>query len=326
VRVTASQRADLALYDAAGAMAVATFIIVARLHVDALPRFVSGAQGVLEGRPEWRAYQNRLLSPYLINAMTLLGLSFTRALVLFHLLCLLAEAVLITALLRRFGLARTQTLLYLAALLFGFLVLQDDNLLYTWDGPDLIVFTLLAYAALTGERRLIPLLALFAIELLNRESALFIAAYIALLGVALKPGGRGVVIADWRLVALGGGLMAGGALYTKLVRDLLFIHGSVSGEDAGHLVLGNHLVLDTNLTWPSSLVLIGLAVALASMWNAARPLDDRRLRYLALFTLIAAGGAVFGLALETRTLFVLIPFFVFMPLLVRPQATSTVQL
>lgn len=129
-------------------------------------------------------------------------------------------------------------------------VYQDERWIYLWDYIDLSVMLLFAWAVLNGG----PwwhLLALFTVELFNRESVQFIALWIALsaVGVDANEGKRRLRVDGWRLAA-GVALMAVAYGRVYYLRSAWYI--SEVGNSAGRYGLqeladGQHFVFRRNL-------------------------------------------------------------------------------
>jgi hypothetical protein len=92
--------------------------------------------------------------------------------------------------------------------------------MFLWDFIDILIFTLFAYGILV-HRPLWYFVVLFAVQIFNRESALFIAFYIFIDSIQWHP--RLAVISKGKL-AVSLLLAALGMMYIKYIRDTFF-HG-----------------------------------------------------------------------------------------------------
>ena len=162
------------------------------------------AIGVLTGYPHWRVFQNRLLGPYLVRAISGFTSDFLLAYYVFGVAMLTVAGFLAWYLGCRI---RNVAFGVLAFFVFqcAFSLVLDENWLYAWDYVDLVVFLVFAIFVVTAK----PwtwFVALFAVALLNRESAQFIALWLV-----VDPLVRKVVAMrrktgealDWRPLAAG---------------------------------------------------------------------------------------------------------------------------
>ena len=111
--------------------------IIARANWNELSE---AASGVLDGRPHWRAYQNRLLGPWLVLGLSKVGISYRTALIVFSALTFVIHNFLLAHLLRRLGQSPLATTLWVLFFCTAFLLLQH-RWFYTWDSIDLLLFT-----------------------------------------------------------------------------------------------------------------------------------------------------------------------------------------
>ncbi len=211
-------------------LSVLEFRVVTLIQQANLPEQVDVAAGILAGQPYWKAYQNRLLGPGLVAGWSqLTGRATADAYQHVSFACvLLANAVALRVFSRltggqRSGAAWAATVAY-AGLFAAF---QDPQWLYLWDFVDLTTMLLFAAAVVAGPVPWPWLAGLFAVELLNRESALFIALWLGI--EAFTWGRRGTANRRWEIprlayparLAVGMGLGAAGVLWTGWVRQAL---------------------------------------------------------------------------------------------------------
>lgn len=290
-------------------------------HWEKLPDAV---YGIITGRPHWRAYSNRLLGPYAVYLISLFGLDFDKALELFYFLLLSAQNVLLFILLaRHWKTAYGEAFKYVVYFSFLFLLIQDSYT-YPWDYIDALIFTGFAWGIFRQKSSGYFVL-LFLVELLNRETALFVALYLILDSfqferrpsgwlphISRRTGSTGKLV-------LGGSLLLSGALYIKWVRDWLFIESSLArvGDDLGNQLFGNHNhLIDnirdlfsknfTSLDSVNSLFFFGLILYLLFLFP--RFLDYHYKAFLTV-GLLSVAILISGRVNETRMLTVLIPFF-----------------
>lgn len=242
---TRLMRSELLAYLLVSFLAICTYKILMTAHLPNIEALIIAAKGVTEGKPHWMAYQNRLLGPYIVLTISTLDISFKTAWVIYNALTLQIFCALIFWILRREGLAYKDAFANLVYILFAFLALQH-YWFYTWDSIDIIIFTAFAYGILkAAPTRLF--LVLFAIGILNRESALFIGAYIALNSFTFSTGKIIPRLTNIKNLLTGSVLLVAGALYTKTIRHALFISKSDGLPDSRHELIGNHVYFFSNL-------------------------------------------------------------------------------
>jgi len=124
-----------------------------------------------------------------------------------------------------------------------------------------------------------------------------------------------------RKLLLGLLLIFGGAIYTKLIRDLLFIESSLErvGDDIGNKLIGNHIHLFDNIRdlffnnfasmdIVNSLIFFGIILYLAVL--IPRFLDHHYKAFIMVLVILVS-ILISGRVNETRMLIILIPFMLF---------------
>jgi hypothetical protein len=274
---------------------------------------------VLDGRPPWRAFQNRLLGPLALRAVErATGLSPAAASGAFAGLMILAKNAVAFALLARFtgGPARGLCLTAVGAAAF---VACGHPLFYPWDFLDLIIFHAFAYMVFAGRAAGPAFLALFVAALLNRESAAFFGFWLLCLAAARWHLRRCLARRD---LALGALLVLAAVVFTKAARDVLFVESPLVGADQPNAALGNHLALGANLAqvlanFASVQVyvnayLLGIAAQGVALARSGRRSGDPHRLALGLYVLgFLAVVLAFGAVNETRVYLVHLPFVVF---------------
>ncbi|MDJ0827735.1 MAG: hypothetical protein QNJ16_19785 [Rhodobacter sp.] len=275
--------------------------------------------GVVEGRPHWRAFQNRLLAPFMAQGAHVLGLTRFDAVIAVTALLLLLHNLVLYALLRRAGEAPRAAFLWVLIFAFLFLVFQDHRWFLPWDAVEMVVVTLTAYVLYFG-RPVVWLYPLFAVALFNRESALFLALIIVACGISLGDLTRlRLTVLDRRHVFGGAVLLVAGMALTKALRDMLFIESPIVGADAANATFGNHFrllenlreVFGTNLTDRNALFTTLLILFLAVLLRGFRAAPEPKLRGTLFALMFLAGVFAFGIFNETRMLVPLITVFIF---------------
>jgi hypothetical protein len=313
-----------------GAGALALFLALVQFRLIAfvldrdLERSVNAALGVVSGRPHWRIYQSRVLGPYLVDALTAVLPSYSAAHAFFAVAALTVAGYLAWRLGRRIGASTLAALLGLVVFHLAFAGLLSRPWLYAWDFLDAIVF--LVFLDCVVARRSWPwFAALYAVAILNRETAHYIALWMILdpflrwrLATPRAPR-PGLAMSAAGLACIAGGL----ALVETLRRRLLveeigpYIFRDATGEP-GQLFanqLGANLELLGRLAtrFDDSLPLLAPAflvlVAAAAIALARR--DPPRFAGVSLVHLALVGSFfAFAALLETRAYVVLVPFTV----------------
>lgn len=232
-----------------GLISLLTFAATFNFHSN-WDELVEAAISVTEGRPHWRAYQNRLLGPYTVTVMDMVIHSAKASLLLFTAIGLLAHNMQTYFSLRSQNNCSVSSLAAVLAWSFLFITLQH-RWLFTWDMFDILLFNFAAYI-LIFQRNPNILLYIFPLSLVNRESALLIPiAYIIAcsmpnLRFSINPLDllRQLPIKN---ILIGLGLILVGAIYTKFIRDLLFIEQTWGGTDEINALLGNKVNIFQNL-------------------------------------------------------------------------------
>jgi hypothetical protein len=298
-------------------LSIAVYKVLLQIHAVNFEYLASLAQDVLHGNAYWRAYQNRLLAPGAVYLISLAGISYAAAYKIFILLSVTAQNLLFFGLLRRLGVVPGRALTWTAiySLLF---VLVQDQWFYPWDLVDALVFTLFAYGVFTAQ----PLsffLCLFGVEIFNRESALFIALYIIIDAFDFASITRFRLQSRLKLV-VGSLLLAGGMIYTKLIRDALFVINPRGMLDSSHALLGNHItffhnikmILFSNL-FTTDIVNSAFILGTVCYWLFfILDYTDTGIKALLIYLAMTVNIAIFGDINETRMYIILLPFILFL--------------
>lgn len=250
LKAVQSYYTEMAAYVSVVVLALAVFL-AARAHYGDWAALGDAAQGVISGHPHWRAYQSRLLGPYLVWGIGHLLPSFTSALKVFTAVSLIGHNVLLYALLRAGNLGSSVAIMAVGLWSAAAIMMLDRYWLYTWDLLDISVFAVAAWTLSFGRSPAI-LLVVFPIALLNRESALLLPiayafAHIARKSDGTKPGARSIVTPLPRVFAVAGILTMVGILLMEQNRALLFIERTEVANHEGATVLGNLVTLDDNI-------------------------------------------------------------------------------
>jgi hypothetical protein len=314
-RIEGSFRRGIAVSALLGALLSRTLLQIHGAHFEALVRT---AQSIWDRTPYSSALQARLFGPALVELVAAAsGRGFAASYeVVFVALVFGAVGTMTFALGQYAGGARSGPA-YAAVGALGIVLLQDDRWLHLWDVIDVIFAALFARAIFTNAP-LAHFAVLFLVFLPNRESALFVPAWLivsALAGDRLAPGRA----RDERRLAMGVvGIVAGlGAL--AATRAVLY-----RGAPAPRRPVtpwGNHFTALHNafdlmrtlrsldlraLTTYASLLAAAVFVVRS---RSSLPRCARRVPVLMLG--MALSIVLFGVVLETRSWLLFVPFLLF---------------
>lgn len=276
------------------------------------------AYGVIEGKPHWLAYQNRLLGPYLVLGISIMGCSYASALELFSCLFIILECLVLLRLMRIIHISKKQSILYLVVFLFSFLTLQD-YWFYSWDSIDLLIFTFFSFGII--ERKKIHyFLFLFIIALLNRESALFIAVYLMLDAYIIDINKSIFKFSKPKQFAFGLFLLFIDLAYIKTSRYLLFVSKPNGLPDTEHELIGNHINLLNNIkdlffnNLFNSKIIFSIAIIFCATYFTykIKNYSETGLKCFIMLIILILNILIFGIFNETRMHFILLPFFLFL--------------
>ena len=292
--------------------------ILMNIHFANSNSLIDAAKGVTEGKPHWIALQNRLLGPYAILSISkLTDISFRSAWAYFNAITLQIFCMTFFWILRYEGMQLKKAIGCLIFFLFAFLILQD-YFFYAWDSIDLIIFTCFAYFILKSSPKSYFLF-LFLVSILNRESALFIPIYLIIDGFKFPKGFFSLKLAKFDSFLIGIIMLIGGIIYTKIIRDFLFISKADGMPDVNHLI-GNHIYLIPNLqnlfffnlTNGYIYLSIFLVLTFGYFFFKSPRMSEEELKLFLMSSFIFLNILIFGLINETRMHFILLPFFFFL--------------
>lgn len=298
-------------------LAVFAFKVFINLHAHNLQDLSSAAYGVIIGKPHWLAYQNRLLGPYLVLLISEMGIGYGYALVAFDFIFLQILCFLVYMLLINEGMSIRKSFAYLIVFLFAFLSFQHDWY-YTWDSIDLIVFALFGYG-IVKNKALLYFVVLYFVELLNRESALFLAVYISMSSFEFVEGNK-IKLRNKAGLVVGGLLFLFGAAYTKIVRDYLFVSKPNGRLDIEHEAIGSHVYLLNNIknfffgNFTNENIVVSLSVmsVVFVVLYKFKAMNDAEKKLSLMILFIFANIFIFGSVDETRMYFALMPMLLFL--------------
>lgn len=307
-------------YIGASCIVAAAFAVLLFLHLPNLSQLAAADYGVIAGKPSWMAYQNRLLGPYLVLAMSSLGLRFETAWVIYNAIALETLGVLMFYLLRKEGLAIQRIYIVMSLFMLVFLGFQH-YWLYTWDITDVVISTLFAYGILKS-KPISYFLLLFLIGILNRESALFIAVYCMLDAFRFDVARWRMAFASTAKLVVGAALLVGGIFYIHFIRLALFISLPDGQPDVEHAALGNHLCYYQNIqdlffnNFFNRYIVVSLMLIFSVLFflSRCRKMQDQQLKCFLVLLVMILNILIFGILNETRMYFILFPFFMMLGL------------
>ncbi len=299
-------------------------VIGATLYPDALQQVTN----VTLGLPDWAAWQNRLLTSWMVRGLSeLSGENRTQSYPAFLFFLTVVKNGSFAFALNRLTRDPVLVARYLILFSFACIALSDTLPPYPWDYVDVTVFTLFLAGVFRGAGdRYFSLL--FLPALFNRESALFIPLWMALDATTLLEGGRlnlfSLRLRRPRRFLLGIGLLTAGAAtilflrHALLVREMVFQTNPEFARKGTFRLLGNLKFLVTQwfdwspqLNGLTCLLCVGVPASVALYWKR---MDDL-LRNLSAVLLAMLGSVLLlGMFWERRLLLMLVPFLVLMPM------------
>ncbi len=296
-------------------ISLCVYKVIAQIYSPYWQELSDVANGVFTGHPQWIAYQNRLMGPYLVQFISGFGISNISAVKVFTLLTITIQNLVLFSLLVKSGISYSKSMIYIVFYFFVFICIQDYGF-YTWDSIDAILFSLFVWGIFQGQSAAYFLL-LFLTAILNRESALFISLYLVIDSFQFNK--MKIHLASKSKLVIGSLLTIGGIIYTKLIRDYLFISQPNGLSDSTHAQIGNHFhfqknILDlffNNLTSLNILNSIFILGSIAYLIYFIRQYTDRQIKAFVVFIILVVNILIFGVINETRMYIILVPFLIF---------------
>lgn len=297
--------------------ALAQFRMIGRVIGVQYQDSIAATRGVLDGLPHWQVFQSRVFGPWIVDMLTGLIGSFETAHMLYTITAyFLAGLAMLVVAHRHYG-AKSAWIGFLSFQALC-LILINSRWHYIWDGGELLTFTLFCHFVLAGKDWR-WLAGLFALSVLNRESAFFIAAWMVLdpLLTAVLDKSR----PRSPMIIAGLACLAAGAALTQFLRTTLlkretgpdlFGMPELAGRSFHpHIQLNIDYLLDAFLhpTQEFNIVIVILLVLpLPLTVLLFRRLGRRYLSLGLVHGLIVLSLPIVGVLSETRVLFDLAPF------------------
>ncbi len=303
------------------------------IHGGHFQAHLDDAVGVLTGHPVWKAYQNRILGPGIVAGMAWLShLSFPVCYKLFCFAMLCLANFVCYFLFYKHAERRSVAWAYTVAYAATFVFFQDHTLLYLWDYIDFVVLMIFAWMVVVGEFAFWQIIALYALELLNRESAQFIALWIVIDSVQFTRSAtlKSKLTINFARLFTGVALGVAGSSWTVFIRNKLIVQPTgVGGPDLNGSLGGQwftlphtfRLMKDTSALSPAS-ILILLGVLTFFVWRGWPRLGQRAWKIAALACAITAANLCFATVLEMRVWFTILPLLPWLVYVVQTHAPN----
>ena len=294
--------------------------VVWLVHRSNMPRLVSESHGITDGHPAWATYQSRVLGPF-----TILFLARTfhwteeRSYHVFGDLMMFAGNLLAFGVGRRLS-QHPSAGWILAGTNAAVFTFMQDFWLYPWDFIGALTMMLFAYGIWAGAG-ISFFVVVFLFELLNRETAIFVALWLVFDGAVRLL--RRQSEAPVRLM-VGLALVVAGSLWLNFVRDSLLQYQTMPTEGRD-MMMGQLVQADVNidaLSRPFSnqgafqwLCLAAVAAATVQPWRRRSRLAPAM---TLLLTMMLASNFLFAVLGEARIWISIAPLMI--PLLVPADA------
>jgi hypothetical protein len=283
---------------------------------------------ILEGKGGY-VWSNRLLAPYVVLAISKIGVSYKIAAIIFYWCGLFAINFILFFLVKKLTAKVSIALAWVVFFNFMFVIFQDRSSwgwFYTFDILTIIFFTIFSYLVV-NKNSIYSIVLLFIVALTNREDAMFMAVFIAISAVHFEAKKPFIKLQDLAKFALGLALMTTAVLYTKYVREYMSLippehFGFAAGNSVVSIKTAFYNLFIRNFSFdndpfffnaPDGFWLIGSTVTVGAIFNkVSRPRKDLILIYI----LMVLSIMIFGNqgANEVRLYMPLFPMFIFIML------------
>lgn len=286
-------------------ISIITFKIFIQYHNINFDDVIFRFQYLLDGKPDWKTYQNRVLGPILIYFIDSFVNNYKKSYILFCFIFIFLNNFLFSLIIEKIFLdLKNKKFFYLLVYNFLFLFYQH-HFIYPWDFIEISLVTILIFVILKNSRLIYyELIILFSIGLLNKESALIIPVVFSIIFLLEKKIFKSLI--STILIFLG-------YQFIKFIRNKIFvsrINGDISYEFHPIELFNNlHDLIIKNINSPRiifTFLSIGFLIYLVS--NITIIKTKKSLKYLSFYFLIHFFILfTFGIFMETRTQLVLLP-------------------
>jgi hypothetical protein len=289
--------------------------VIYYIHNEKLGYLAHAANAVLTGKTQWEGFQNRLLGPYLLKiADGITNNVHTSSYFLFLCVMIAATNIILFFLFLKLCGDRTISLKYILYFSASFTALQDYTFLYTWDLISLLVFSVFSYAVFK-KKGIMLFVALFFIELFNREDAVYIAAWIFIDSFEYFCEDRfNVRLVNVYKAITGAVLMTVGFAYIVKIRNILWLGGTTAGDNRvlsgnTNVFLQNIKLLLSNFFSLNIMISALILYVIYYFYKNRRVLPDQYYKIYLVFLCMFVSSFVFGNINETRIWFIFIPLY-----------------
>tara|TARA_A100001015_G_scaffold320651_1_gene447836 strand:- start:3776 stop:4780 length:1005 start_codon:yes stop_codon:yes gene_type:complete len=152
-------------------IALAGYLIIYQMHVDNnWKSWESVSSGVVEGKPIWKAFQNKILMPHIISFLEIY-LNKKQAFLGVYLIGIFVHNIIFLII---FGRISNRIVSLTVLIIWTFLFVMHQHILfYPWDVFEISLFLIVWYCLYSGSHSTLILI-LYPLALLNRESGLFL--------------------------------------------------------------------------------------------------------------------------------------------------------
>lgn len=285
---------------------------------------MQAAVGVVEGKPHWWVYQNRVLGPYTVHLIERITGDYLVSYIALAILLLTLAGIIAWILGQQIGQNTWSAFSSIILFHLAFAILLASPWLYIWDYFGAVIFLTFIYLVVNGKTW--PwFLGLSVIAVLNRESVYFIALWM-LLDPAIKHyySNRRLPISnqvpfDSKMTVAGLTCLIGSLVLVKLLRETLLVQemGPIWFPNSGigphqpfHFrLLQNIDVISAHFYQLSPLLLFVIIIAGLCLYLAYK--DPYRWAALSLiYLLIITSQFLFGFVPESRIFIDLIPMLI----------------
>jgi hypothetical protein len=298
------------------------FRLILLIHAKDINDLAHAAYGIVIGEPHWIEYQNRLIGPYLVKIISdIFAFSYIKTYLGASIGLHILKNCIFFLLVKKLTKNCQQSIQFAIFFVFCFLIIQHTRWLYLWDYFDVIIFTIFIYGVFTYKKNLYYGL-LFCIAIFNKESCLFIPAWMVIDAIVFK-GDVGrlkfhIKIYKWQRLIIGIVLLIIGIVLTKYIREALLIREvaaplnvAFAMERPFHFKRNVNTFIDNwSIFYPSLNFLVNIwIVAIPSFALAFQKyFDDTIFKLVISVLMIYFSILLFGLIDETRIYSILIPY------------------
>ena len=300
-------------------MALAGYLIIYQMNIDNNWQiWESVSSGVVNGKPPWKAFQNRLLMPHIIDFLQIY-LNKKQAFLSIYLFGIFVHNIIFLIIFERIS-NRIVSLTVLTIWTFLF-VMHQHYWLYPWDIFEISLFLIMWYCLFSGSHSNLILI-LYPLALLNRESALFLPIVYWLIKVKFNDSEKifdlKKIFSKTSVITIL--LIILGIIWTVFIREHLLID-TIRDENVITEIYGTHILFFRNLedifinNWLSRHYLIFNILIFTFIIISIRSilgLDKLMPRSTSVFFLLLLACIIlFGIFNETRMHFIILGYYIF---------------